>query len=664
LIVYDSTKKRFQDDIITGEIDKIILNSFIEATGGKVKRSEIQSWKNSLPYMDRVLNDSEIPDDAGVAIEYHLPMTSKRIDFILTGMDENKVDTAIIIELKQWEAARITEDDGIVITQFKEGPKAVTHPSYQAHTYKALLEDFNKTVQDENIQLYPCAYLHNYIPDNVITNEFYSEYIKKAPLFLIKDALKLREFIKKFVKYGDKNKLMYRIDHGKIKPSKNLADNLVSLLKGNEEFLMIDDQKVVFETSLRLALKSESGIKNVIIVEGGPGTGKSVVAINLLVKSSHRNLNSRYITKNSAPRQVYEAKLTNTYKKSQISNMFCSSGSFYSVEKNIFDFLIVDEAHRLNEKSGLFSNVGENQIKELINAAKCTVFFIDENQKVTLKDIGEKSEIEKWAKQLGAKITNLNLESQFRCNGSDGYLAWIDNTLQIRETANTMFDTSDYDFKIIDTPQELHAIIKKKNSANKARVVAGYCWNWISQKNPLLKDIVIGNYKATWNLNDDGQAWIIKPDSVEEVGCIHTCQGLEVDYVGVIVGPDLIVRNGKVLTKPEKRASSDRSIFGWKKLFKTDPDKTIKRMDEIIKNTYRTLMTRGQKGCYVYFVDEETRQYFESRIIKSSKVVEEKQIETVKKQVAQTLPFKILPKDEAVPYKNCVPLYDLEIAGR
>ena len=290
-----------------------------------------------------------------------------------------------------------------------------------------------------------------------------------------------------------------------------------------------------------------------MIVEGGPGTGKSVVAINLLVELTKREFVAQYVTRNSAPRLVYEAKLTNSFKKSHISNMFSGSGSYHSVDANSYDCLIVDEAHRLNAKSGMFNHLGENQIKEIIAASKCSIFFIDEDQKVTLKDIGDKEEIRRWAKKLKAKVTELKLESQFRCNGSDGYLAWLDNTLQIRETANDTLDVNDYDFRIVDSPTELHNLIREKNKEkNKARMVAGYCWKWISKKRPELKDIVIDGYKATWNLDTDGQAWIIKPDSVSEVGCIHTCQGLELDYVGVIIGPDLVVRNGKVITQPER----------------------------------------------------------------------------------------------------------------
>lgn len=662
MIVYSATKAEFHDDVMTNGIGDIIHEAFQKATRRSTSRSEVESWINSLQYMDRVLADDGLPGDSGVAIEYHLPQTSKRIDFILTGKDSDYNDSAVLVELKQWQSAGLTNQDAIVTTKFKHGEQQTAHPSYQAWSYKRLLEDFNQTVQEDLIQLYPCAYLHNYEPDNIITNEFYSEYTALAPVFLKPDALKLRDFLKAHVKYGDKDQIMYRIDHGKIKPSKNLADQLVSMLEGNEEFVLIDDQKVAYETAIHFAEKSSERSKNVLIVEGGPGTGKSVLAINILVALTQRQLVTQYVTRNSAPRLVYEAKLTGTLRKSHISNLFSSSGSYHSVEKNVFDCLIVDEAHRLNEKSGMFNHLGENQIKEIIRASKCSVFFIDEDQTVTLKDIGEKSEIRRWAEEQNAEVTELNLESQFRCNGSDGYLAWLDNALQIRETANVVLDTREYDFRIIDCPRELHDLIKNKNQLNnKARMLAGYCWKWVSKKSPLLKDIQIDDYKATWNLDAHGQAWIIQPDSVNEVGCIHTSQGLEVDYVGVIVGPDLVVRDGRIVTQVSERASTDKSVHGWKKLHKEHPDATLKKLDTIIKNTYRTLMTRGQKGCYVYFTDEETRQYFADRIILTQR--EEPKVTPPLEAVEEMLPFKVLPSDEVIPYENCVPLYDLKASA-
>jgi DUF2075 family protein len=272
--------------------------------------------------------------------------------------------------------------------------------------------------------------------------------------------------------------------------------------------------------------------------------------------------------------------------------------------------LIVDEAHRLNEKSGLYGNKGENQIKEVISAARCSVFFIDEDQRVTLKDIGTTDTIKGWAARLGANVTVMRLESQFRCQGSDAYLAWLDNTLGIRDTANTTLEGFDYDFRVFDCPSQLRAAIEARNDDNSARLVAGYCWKWKSKKEPLAWDIEFpeAEFQARWNLSTDGSLWIVQPNSVREIGCIHTCQGLEVDYIGVIIGPDLVAQNGRLVTDPSARAGSDKSVHGWRKLASKDPQGAAELTDRIIRNTYRTLMTRGTKGCFVYAVDPGVRE--------------------------------------------------------
>lgn len=610
MLVYTATKEQFTRDVRRNEIADKILTSFVRETGHSTGAREIQSWQNSMMYMQNIVEDSDIPDDVGIAIEYIIPTTSKRIDFIITGLDSDNRNTAVLVELKQWQTAEKTNLDGVVRTLVGGGIREVSHPSYQVWSYAALLQDFNTNVQDNDIQLKPCAYLHNYEPDNVIRDEFYSEYLTHAPVFLRSDTEKLTDFIKQYIKHGDKSNVMYQIEHGKIRPSKQLADSLASMLAGNQEFTLIDDQKVVYETALKLSAESSDEMKNVLIVEGGPGTGKSVVAINLLVEITQRGQTVKYVTRNSAPRLVYEALLTGKMTKSRISNMFSGSGSFVEVKNSSIDTLVVDESHRLNEKSGMFAK-GFNQVKEIIDAAKCSVFFIDENQKVTFKDIGTKGEIEYWAAQANAKVTTLELASQFRCNGSDGYLAWLDNILDIRQTANMVLDDVDYDFRVLDSPAELHQTIQDLNrDNNKSRVVAGYVWDWVSQNDKSLYDIEIGSYRARWNLKDDGQAWIIKPNSVSEVGCIHTCQGLELDYVGVIIGDDLVIRNGRVLTDGLRRAKTDKSLAGFKGMLKTDSIRAEEMADQIIKNTYRTLMTRGMKGCYIYCTDPETQEYF------------------------------------------------------
>jgi DUF2075 family protein len=617
LIVYQGTKTQFLDDHNDRNIEDVIATRYLQRTGHYAPHAEMRAWKASLGEMARVLNDRDIAEDIGVGIEFGIPQTSKRIDFILSGLSGDGNPNLIIIELKQWSDAELTAKDGIVSARrggtgpAREGP----HPCYQAWSYAALLEGFNEAVYDDGVSLSPCAYLHNYDRgDDVIDNIFYQPYIEKAPLFLRgpDEIAKLRSFIKQHVRKGDNAELIFRIENGRIRPSKMLADSLSGMLKGNREFVLVDDQKVVFESAIAAAVKASPERKQALIVRGGPGTGKSVVAVNLLADLTRRGLVTKYVSKNAAPRTVYAAKLAGELRRTVISNLFTGSGAFTETAANAFDALVVDEAHRLNEKSGLYLNLGDNQVKEIIQASKATIFFVDDDQVVTLNDIGRGDELERWAKQLGAEVNRMELSSQFRCNGSDGYLAWLDNTLGIRETANTTFDPDAFDFRVVDSPTKLHALIEARNGNNKARVVAGYCWDWVSKRDPDAYDIVMPefDYQRQWNLDRDGSLWIMAKDSVEEVGCIHTCQGLELDYVGVIVGPDLVVRDGRLITDPNGRSRMDRSIRGWKTLMRQDPEGTAKRLDLIIRNTYRTLMTRGMKGCYVYFTDDATRRLF------------------------------------------------------
>ncbi|MCY7944269.1 DUF2075 domain-containing protein [Bacillus inaquosorum] len=622
MIVYEATKEEFLSDVFD---DKLVTNIYKNYNDkiGRINEREVRSWDNSMQYMYRVLSDREIPKDAGIAIEFKIPHTSKRIDFLISGSDKDYRSSVVIVELKQWEKVeKINGKEAIVKTFINQGLRETTHPSYQAWSYAALIKDYNENAQKEDINLYPCTYLHNYLnqgADDPLTDSIYDYYIKEAPVFIKGDSGKLRDFIKKYVKYGDNKEILYTIDKGKIRPSKSLQDSLNSMLQGNQEFMMIDDQKVVYEAALHLANEAlRTNTKQVLVVEGGPGTGKSVLAINLLVEATNRSLVAQYVTKNAAPRNIYATKLKQNFRKGHIDNLFTGSGSYVNAPSDEFDVLIVDESHRLNEKSGLFNNLGENQIKEIINASKFSVFFIDERQRVTLKDIGSIDTIHKFSKELGAKITNMKLDSQFRCNGSDGYISWLDDVLQIRETANSNYIGTSYDFRIYKNPNELRKEIEKLNKVNnKSRIVAGYCWNWVKEGKAKTEfhDIEIPEYQfgMSWNLNNS-DTWAIDEDSVNEIGCIHTCQGLEFDYVGVIIGDDLVCRDGVVLTDHSKRAKTDTSLRGLKKMLKQNSDEAEKLADEIIRNTYRTLMTRGQKGCFIYCIDKELENYFLKRL--------------------------------------------------
>jgi uncharacterized protein len=667
MIVYSATKKIFLEHTQSNQIHLKILNEVkrLRLSGGG--DSEVTSWRNSMKFMADVLNDSAIADDVRVSIEYKVPSSSKRIDFIVTGKDGRNNESAVIIELKQWSKVRKTKKDGVVESFVGGKSRELLHPSYQAWTYASLIKDFNETVRNESIGLHPCAYLHNLDSLDSINDPQYKFYTDKAPVFISQDAEKLNRFLKQFVRYSDSSDIMYRIEHGKIRPSKSLADSISSMLKGNREFILIDSQKLIAETVLQcvsLMAQVNDAKKTVIIVQGGPGTGKSVVAINLLVDILKKGKIANYVTKNQAPRDVYSTKLKGAKSKKQIDNLFKGSASYTGVDPNSIDVLLIDEAHRLMAKNR-YNSESENQIKELIRAAKLAVFFIDEDQTVHWQDVGDRESIRTFAHEFGAEVFEYELESQFRCNGSDGYLAWLDNTLDINETANRELANIEYQFEVLDNPNELKQKILSKNvEANKARMVAGYCWDWISKggsgKQKNIMDIVMPEYdfSAQWNLTDDGFLWITANDSVEQVGCIHTCQGLELDYVGVIIGPDLIVRDGQVITDPKGRSSMDASIKGYKKLFKEDEELARKKADSIIKNTYRTLMTRGQKGCYLFCTDRETNNYFKERINAFTNSKEPAGLVVPASQI----PFNVIdnPKDL---HSQCVPVFDIKVAA-
>jgi DUF2075 family protein len=554
--------------------------------------------------MFHVINSELIPKDAGIAVEYRVNGRKYRIDFLITGKNVAGQSSLSIVELKQWTEIDFSDLQDHVRTRLGGGLSDERHPSYQAWSYASHLKNFNEFIYENNVELSASAYLHNCVDGSVVGNSRYENFLKEAPVFLKGEITELQRYIAKSVSVGTGTDLLEEIDSSPIRPSKQLAEVVSSMLEGNEEFVLLDDQKTVLETIINTTKRSL-------------GTGKSVVAINAIARLTGMRLNSQYVTQNSAPRTVYAEKLDQTRSEQNHKNLFSSAGSFLETSKDAFDALIVDESHRLNEKSGFYKNLGVNQIKEIIDASKTSVFFIDEAQKVTWADIGEISEIERFANEVAASIQTLELKSQFRCSGSDDYLAWLDDALGVEANSDHFFSTSRFDFQIFDSVSEMRDVIFEKNKVNnKSRLVAGYCWNWISKKDSRLNDIVSPgeNFAMKWNLASYAMKWIIEKDSVNEVGCIHTCQGLEVDYVGVIVGKDLIYRNGELTTDVSARAKTDGSLRGYKKFREDNEAEADVRVDEIIRNTYRTLMTRGMKGCYVYFEDKQTSEYFKTLI--------------------------------------------------
>ncbi len=614
MIVYRATKRQFNQDVNLNLISDIILNNLRSRniSGGQV--AEYRSWQNSLHFMRSVIDDPEIPDDVEVAVEYQIPRTSKRVDFMLAGADSSENDNVIVVELKQWDKAERVDDimQHSVRAYTGGANRIVSHPSYQAYAYATFIRNSSEQVQNEHIGVFPCAYLHNFDPSlrSELDNDIYKIWLEEAPLFDRTEVLKLRSFIKKFItKKSTSGELLYKIDNGRIRPSKALQDCLVSMIKGNQEFILLDDQIVVYDMCHKIMDQCMKDMKKrTIIIQGGPGTGKSVLAVNLLNHFISKGLNASYCTKNSAPREAYQKLLSKLDLKAQVNikQLFRSPFGLSSLPRNFYDCLIVDEAHRLVAKMYGDWN-GENQIKECIQSSLFTVFLIDEDQQITTKDIGSVSEIKQWAKTLGSHVTinkETVLHSQFRCNGSDQYIQLINNILQNGEYIPVDWDEMNFDIRVFDDPNELRNELREINHVNnKARIVAGYCYDWNVKNKRGEDDIVLKNgFKAQWNLEND-KIWAINPKSFEQIGCIHTAQGLEFDYVGVLIGRDLSYDplSGFIVTDQAKISKDDKSSG----IRTAKPDVA----ERLIKNTYKTLLTRGQKGCFIYCEDEALGRY-------------------------------------------------------
>ena len=619
MIVYNDIKRQFVNDVKDNSIAYKILDAIKMRGLNAGHDREYSSWQNSMQFMCRIVDNSEIDDEVRVCIEYNIPLTSKRVDFIIAGADETGKDSVVIVELKQWQKAELVADDMhyCVRTYVANSDRIVCHPSYQAYSYSCFLKNYSQSLTDEKIQLVPCAYLHNYQPEfrQSLSDPIYQEWTDIAPFFIKNEVNEFSEFVKKHIsKKSSKGDLLYLIDHGRLRPTKALQDSLASMVKGNQEFMLLDEQAVCFDMCLKTMNQCQKDRKKrTIIIQGGPGTGKSVLAVNLLMEYTRQGLTASYVTKNSAPREAFLNLLTKgkAMRSAEIRQMFRSPFNLHKCDQNIYDCLIVDEAHRLVKR--MFQDWGgENQVKECINASLLTIFLLDEDQAVTTKDIGSVDEVRYWCKQLGSRLIitdETKLVSQFRCNGSDSYIQFLDEVLQRHEESITV-DLSElnFDFKVFDNPNEMREALREKNLVNnKSRMVAGYCYDWNVRHRRGDWDIMLEDgFKAKWNLEND-KVWAINPNSFDEVGCIHTAQGLEFDYVGVFIGKDLTFNPAtrSIETHREAISNDDRSSG----IRSAAPDKA----HQLILNTYKTLLTRGQKGCYVYCEDKNLRDYIISK---------------------------------------------------
>jgi len=628
--LYSGTSEQFIKDTVQNQIAEKLKLSFFNYFRYNPSPGEINSWRNSLRALCLVFQDANLLDH-GVMLEYQLPLTSRRLDCIICGKNEKGDDNAVIIELKQWEKCGKAEGENEVSTWIGGREREILHPSVQVGRYKMYLQDTHTafSTNTEPIILTACAYLHNYSfssSDVLLTGKF-KEIMEKFPLFSADDVNKMENYLRGKLDSGQGVGVLRRVEESKYRPSMKLMDHVnkviksklgttdVKILGGLQDYILLDDQLVAYDKVLSFVKGGfHNKRKKVVIIKGGPGTGKSVIALRLLADLNAMHYNAQYATGSKS--------FTETLRKIvgfRAAAQFKYFLSYADAEPNAVDVLIMDEAHRIREKTVMRGRMpsGKKQIEELIKAAKVCVFLIDDDQVVRPNEIGSSEYIREYAEKFGCDTDEFELEAQFRCNGSDAFINWVNNTLGIKRTANVLWDRKEeFDFKILGSPEELENVIREKvRQGFTGRVTAGFCWNWSYPKEDgtLKDDVVIGNYKRPWDAKPDAKylalgipkasLWAYNPNGINQVGCVYTAQGFEFDYVGVIIGKDLVYNFDKQR---------------WEGYPENSADSVVKRSGEkftdMVKNTYRVLLTRGMKGCYVYFMDKDTERFVRSRI--------------------------------------------------
>lgn len=618
--LYSGPSVHFIRDTVHNQIAGKLQEAFFAYYRYKPSAGEVQSWKNSLRATAQVFEEAGLKDH-GVLLEYQLPLTSRRLDCMITGRDGNGQENAVIVELKQWDGATEAVGDKMVQTWVGGAEREVLHPSAQVGQYRMYLEDTHTAFHEgDPIDLSACAYLHNYYPESgdVLLSEGFAPLLEESPLFSADDVAPLKDFLTGRLEAGEGIETLRRVEEGRYRPSKKFMEHVASVIQDIPEYVLLDEQLVVFEKVLQCAREGfHDRKKAVLIVKGGPGTGKSVIAMNLLGRLMKGEYHAQYATGSRA--------FTETLRRvigARGAAQFKYFNSYLAAERDIVDVLIADESHRIREVSHSQwtkkeARTNQPQIDELIHAAKVGVYFIDDRQVVRPGEIGSVEHIRSHAEAAGCRVYEYELEAQFRCAGSAGFVNWIDNTLGIAKTANVLWDGSEgFDFRIMESPEAVEAAIRERaTEKSTARMTAGFCWKWSKPREDgtLVDDVVVGDYRRPWNAKPDARRlakgipkashWATDPGGIDQVGCVYTAQGFEFDYAGVIFGEDL---------------TYDFDRQAWvghpEKSFDSVVKRSRERFVDMVKNTYRVLLSRGMQGCYVYFMDKETERFVRSRM--------------------------------------------------
>lgn len=581
--------------------------------GNSPSPAEKRSWENSLVEISELLIQCEL-GEVVLLIEYQLPYSSKRVDVLALGSDpKTGQPTIIAIELKQWTNASLIEGalDTLKIDTYGNTP--ILHPAVQVSRYCEYLNDFNRYVSDDNTNLFGIAYLHNWIDANNPALDLIQP-TSHGMLFTANQKNRLKEFLIARISPKFSEQITDDFLNSKVAPTKQLMQLAADEVKNREQFRLLDEQQIAYSMVMKALRDAEtSNTKTAVIITGGPGTGKSVIALSLLGELSRRGKTTLHATGSKAFRNSLR-KVAGA-RAPQIQKLFSYFNSFMSAERNSLDVIICDEAHRIRETSAnrytkADLRTGTPQLHELLNVARVPVFLLDSNQVVRKGETGTPEYIEVEARNLGLNVIRVDLDGQFRCGGSRLYETWLNGFLKI-EDSKTIAWSKDPNFNVIvaDSPDEIVEKLQGFESEGyKSRITAGYCWTWNDPNadGTLPNDVKIGNWTRPWNVKGDrgvgeymsGELWAIDPKGFDQIGCVYTAQGFEYDWNAVIFGPDLVWRAG--VWVGDRSGSRDPAMRGI----------TPEHFETLVKNTYKVLLTRGLVGTILYSVDEETQEHF------------------------------------------------------
>jgi DUF2075 family protein len=499
----------------------------------------------------------------------------------------------------------------------------VLHPSRQVGNYKRYLQDVHTTFSEGAVLLSACSYLHNmqFVPASALFDGRFGTLLNEYPIYTGDQAEGLADHLLGRLPVGDDGFVLDQVLKGRYHPHKRLLEHTARVIKREPAFVLLDEQQVAFNDIVgTVRERQRSAQQSIFLIRGGPGTGKSVIAVNLLAELSHEG----FVAKHATGSKAFTENLRRVVGP-RAAAQFGYFNGFANAESEAFDVLICDEAHRIRETShSRFTPAAERsdlpQIEQLIRAAKVSVFFIDDLQVVRPGEVGSSEMIQETAARLGIPMVEHELETYFRCGGSEAFVGWVENTLELRQTPYVLWDPSDdFDFDVVDSPSELEGLVRMQaQSGVTSRLSAGFCWKW-SDPLPdgrLVRDVSIGEWAMPWNAKPDAgklglgipksNYWASDPRGIDQVGCVYTAQGFEYDFAGVIWGPDLVWRPRKGwIGQPEY--SQDTVV---KRAAKRDPV----LFTDLVKHTYRVLLTRGLRGCAIFFEDDQTRDFILSRV--------------------------------------------------